>query len=212
MNGGLEVVGDDVRGPVEREQNFGRAAVMLAELAVQTLLREFDEGPVVEVAGSDMRSQYRRSGIIHPFTIRWIDRNSAGLRKTTPRTPRSRRKTAATCTFAAHSVPDMNLAHTLTQSPTDELHGLAGLSLQLMEMLGAPGAGVAVAAENLFPPIPSEVILPLAGFAASRGRSPSSRPSRGPPSAPSSAHCCSTSPDAPSAVSGCMPLSSDSPW
>ncbi|AHD21523.1 MULTISPECIES: DedA family protein [Rhodococcus] len=63
----------------------------------------------------------------------------------------------------------MNLAHTLTQSPTDELHGLAGLSLQLMEMLGAPGAGVAVAAENLFPPIPSEVILPLAGFAASRG-------------------------------------------
>ncbi|MGV9716442.1 DedA family protein [Rhodococcus pyridinivorans] len=61
----------------------------------------------------------------------------------------------------------MNLAH--TQSPTYELHGLAGLSLQLMEMLGAPGAGVAVAAENLFPPIPSEVILPLAGFAASRG-------------------------------------------
>ncbi|MCD2118891.1 MULTISPECIES: DedA family protein [Rhodococcus] len=31
----------------------------------------------------------------------------------------------------------MNLAHTLTQSPTDELHGLAGLSLQLMEMLGS---------------------------------------------------------------------------
>jgi len=26
--------------------------VMFAELAVQTLLREFDEGPVVEVAGS----------------------------------------------------------------------------------------------------------------------------------------------------------------
>ena len=63
----------------------------------------------------------------------------------------------------------MNFAQTLSQFPTDELHGLAGLSLQLMEMLGAPGAGVAVAAENLFPPIPSEVILPLAGFAASRG-------------------------------------------
>ncbi|MEV4840412.1 DedA family protein [Nonomuraea sp. NPDC049486] len=41
--------------------------------------------------------------------------------------------------------------------------------VQLMELLGAPGAGVAVAAENLFPPIPSEVILPLAGFTASRG-------------------------------------------
>ncbi|BDB62863.1 MULTISPECIES: DedA family protein [Rhodococcus] len=63
----------------------------------------------------------------------------------------------------------MNFAQTLPQSPTDELDGLAGLSLQLMEMLGAPGAGLAVAAENLFPPIPSEVILPLAGFAASRG-------------------------------------------
>lgn len=40
----------------------------------------------------------------------------------------------------------------------------------LMDTLGAPGAGVAVALENLFPPIPSEVILPLAGFAASSGR------------------------------------------
>ncbi|MGD8193731.1 DedA family protein [Herbiconiux sp. P18] len=39
----------------------------------------------------------------------------------------------------------------------------------LMDTLGAPGAGLAVAVENLFPPIPSEVILPLAGFAASRG-------------------------------------------
>jgi membrane protein DedA with SNARE-associated domain len=39
----------------------------------------------------------------------------------------------------------------------------------LMETLGAPGAGLAVAIENLFPPIPSEIILPLAGFAASRG-------------------------------------------
>ncbi|HWV76792.1 MAG TPA: DedA family protein [Isoptericola sp.] len=38
-----------------------------------------------------------------------------------------------------------------------------------MESLGAPGAGLAVALENLFPPIPSEVILPLAGFTASQG-------------------------------------------
>ena len=38
-----------------------------------------------------------------------------------------------------------------------------------METLGAPGAGLAVALENLFPPIPSEVILPLAGFTASQG-------------------------------------------
>ncbi|WP_392508802.1 DedA family protein [Naumannella halotolerans] len=39
----------------------------------------------------------------------------------------------------------------------------------LMELIGAPGAGLAVALENLFPPIPSEVILPLAGFTAARG-------------------------------------------
>ena len=38
-----------------------------------------------------------------------------------------------------------------------------------MDTLGAPGAGLAVALENLFPPIPSEVILPLAGFAAREG-------------------------------------------
>ncbi|MFF4621520.1 DedA family protein [Nonomuraea jabiensis] len=39
----------------------------------------------------------------------------------------------------------------------------------LMETLGAPGAGLAIALENLFPPLPSEVILPLSGFTASRG-------------------------------------------
>ena len=46
----------------------------------------------------------------------------------------------------------------------------AGWVTDLMDRLGAPGAGLAVALENLFPPIPSEVILPLAGFAAGQGR------------------------------------------
>ena len=44
-----------------------------------------------------------------------------------------------------------------------------GLVTGLVERFGGPGAGLAVALENLFPPIPSEVILPLAGFAAARG-------------------------------------------
>lgn len=44
------------------------------------------------------------------------------------------------------------------------------LALLLMDALGAPGAGVAIALENIFPPIPSEVILPLAGFSAAQGR------------------------------------------
>ncbi|MFK5634450.1 MULTISPECIES: DedA family protein [unclassified Ornithinimicrobium] len=38
-----------------------------------------------------------------------------------------------------------------------------------MERLGGPGAGLLIAAENLFPPLPSEIILPLAGFTASQG-------------------------------------------
>ena len=55
-----------------------------------------------------------------------------------------------------------------TQS-SDELSGVAGWAVGLMETIGAPGAAVAIAAENLFPPIPSEVILPLAGFSAAQG-------------------------------------------
>ena len=38
-----------------------------------------------------------------------------------------------------------------------------------MEVIGPIGAGIAIALENLFPPLPSEVILPMAGLAASRG-------------------------------------------
>lgn len=41
--------------------------------------------------------------------------------------------------------------------------------ISLMDALGAPGVGIAIALENVFPPLPSEVFLPLAGFAAGRG-------------------------------------------
>lgn len=50
-----------------------------------------------------------------------------------------------------------------------ELTGVAAWAVGVMETLGGPGAGLIIALENLFPPIPSEVILPLAGFAASQG-------------------------------------------
>ncbi|WP_370619862.1 DedA family protein [Mumia sp. Pv 4-285] len=50
-----------------------------------------------------------------------------------------------------------------------DIGGIAGFAADLMDWLGAPGAGLAVALENIFPPIPSEVILPLAGFTASVG-------------------------------------------
>ncbi|MBT2483284.1 MULTISPECIES: DedA family protein [unclassified Microbacterium] len=49
------------------------------------------------------------------------------------------------------------------------LNVFAEWAISLMEALGSVGAGVAVAVENLFPPIPSEVVLPLAGFTASQG-------------------------------------------
>lgn len=49
------------------------------------------------------------------------------------------------------------------------LNAIAEWAIWLMERLGGPGAGLAIALENLFPPLPSEIILPLAGFTASRG-------------------------------------------
>ena len=52
----------------------------------------------------------------------------------------------------------------------ENLNGIAEWAVGLMETMSGPGAGLAIAAENLFPPLPSEIILPLAGFTASRGR------------------------------------------
>lgn len=49
------------------------------------------------------------------------------------------------------------------------LTGVAGWAVDVMERLGGPGAGLLIALENLFPPLPSEIILPLAGFTASQG-------------------------------------------
>ncbi|WP_194285155.1 DedA family protein [Corynebacterium stationis] len=49
------------------------------------------------------------------------------------------------------------------------MQGIIEWIIQLMEILGAPGVGIAILLENLFPPIPSEVVLPLAGFTISQG-------------------------------------------
>lgn len=50
------------------------------------------------------------------------------------------------------------------------LNSIVEWVVHLMELLGAPGVGVAVFLENVFPPIPSEVVLPLAGFTSSQGK------------------------------------------
>ena len=47
--------------------------------------------------------------------------------------------------------------------------GLAGWAVDVMDALGGPGAALIVGLDNLFPPIPSEIVLPLAGFSASQG-------------------------------------------
>ncbi|MFD5876001.1 DedA family protein [Streptomyces sp. NPDC060322] len=58
---------------------------------------------------------------------------------------------------------------TYAAAPQEPSGGIAGWATGLVETLGGPGAGLAIALENLFPPLPSEVILPLTGFAAGQG-------------------------------------------
>jgi len=60
-------------------------------------------------------------------------------------------------------------ATTATSTDPTALTGVAGWAVNLMETLGVAGAAIAIALENVFPPLPSEVILPLAGFTASQG-------------------------------------------
>lgn len=49
------------------------------------------------------------------------------------------------------------------------LGALIDAVIGLMDVIGPIGAGIAIALENLFPPLPSEAILPMAGIAAHDG-------------------------------------------
>lgn len=77
--------------------------------------------------------------------------------------------TTSIAAAAAHPTTSTGPAPAAPSESSGFLDRAGDWAVGLMETLGAPGAGVAVAAENLFPPIPSEVILPLAGFTAARG-------------------------------------------
>lgn len=57
----------------------------------------------------------------------------------------------------------------VTLQANQEIDGLAGFMIELMETLGLLGVAIAVGLDNLFPPIPSEIVLPMAGLAASQG-------------------------------------------
>lgn len=52
---------------------------------------------------------------------------------------------------------------------TGEIGGVAGWVVDVIDSIGAVDVGALIALENIFPPIPSEVILPFAGFSAARG-------------------------------------------
>jgi membrane protein DedA with SNARE-associated domain len=51
----------------------------------------------------------------------------------------------------------------------EESGGVTGWVIDVVDAIGEIGVGVLIALENLVPPIPSEVILPLAGFRANEG-------------------------------------------
>jgi membrane protein DedA with SNARE-associated domain len=51
----------------------------------------------------------------------------------------------------------------------EQLDGLAGWVVDVVEAIGEPGVGALIALETVVPPIPSEIVLPFAGFSASRG-------------------------------------------
>lgn len=57
----------------------------------------------------------------------------------------------------------------MTLQGNQDIDGLAGFMIELMERLGLVGAAIAVGLDNIFPPIPSEIVLPMAGLAASQG-------------------------------------------
>ncbi|GIF24719.1 membrane protein DedA with SNARE-associated domain [Actinoplanes tereljensis] len=58
----------------------------------------------------------------------------------------------------------------MAESDLGQLTGLTGWVASVIESLGEAGVGLLVALENLVPPIPSEIVLSLAGYLASAGR------------------------------------------
>ena len=53
--------------------------------------------------------------------------------------------------------------------PPPDIGGLAGWVVDVISSIGAAGIALLVLLENVFPPIPSELVLAFAGFSAARG-------------------------------------------
>ncbi|QXE38418.1 DedA family protein [Streptomyces sp. GMY02] len=56
-----------------------------------------------------------------------------------------------------------------TLAQAEPIGGIAGFALDLMDKIGAPGAALFVALDSFIVGFPGEVMLPMAGFSASRG-------------------------------------------
>lgn len=58
----------------------------------------------------------------------------------------------------------------MAEADLSQLGGLTGWVASVIESLGEVGVGLLVALENLIPPIPSEIVLSMAGYLAAEGR------------------------------------------
>jgi membrane protein DedA with SNARE-associated domain len=56
------------------------------------------------------------------------------------------------------------------KDPEDGLSGFTGFAADVIDAMGEVGVGLLAFVETVFPPIPSEIILSLAGYLAERGR------------------------------------------
>jgi membrane protein DedA with SNARE-associated domain len=79
---------------------------------------------------------------------------------------------AATLPALALSTPRSSAGASGPRNPEggEQLGGLVGVAARVIDAIGEVGVGVLTFAETVFPPLPSEVILPLAGFLAQTGR------------------------------------------
>jgi membrane protein DedA with SNARE-associated domain len=57
-----------------------------------------------------------------------------------------------------------------TEQVDDGLVGLSGVAADVIAASGEVGVGLLTFVETVFPPVPSEIILPLSGYLAERGR------------------------------------------
>ena len=63
------------------------------------------------------------------------------------------------------ALADLSVVASAGADPS-RLTGLAGWVVDVVNALGPMGVGALVALETVFPPLPSEVVLPVAGFLA----------------------------------------------